>query len=295
MSENGKLPYIPFYYGDFLAKTTHLDGIEKAAYVFCIMHLWQYEFANAMQLQRICKANFGQWRDPQEIWEGIKEFFKTNEEGLYYLTRVNKEREHAVQVGEKRRLAAKKSHEKRKQNTIANELQMQSNCNANAGQMLCNQNQNQNHIELDSLRSSNSVSEHAREEPAHPTPRSFGQTPEQQADRNAPPSLERFLECSQSAAWNYLALTPDQWREIWHEGEMIEWRMIDGSRIQDWKHWALKQAKKLKAAGPAPTPKPGYDRQGKPIPHSQSAEAARAEILRQMKEVQEKRGIHAAV
>ena len=283
MSENGKLPYIPFYYGDFLAKTTHLDGIEKAAYVFCIMHLWQYEFANAMQLQRICKANFGQWRDPQEIWEGIKEFFKTNEEGLYYLTRVNKEREHAVQVGEKRRLAAKKSHEKRKQNAIANELQMQSNCNANAEQMPCNQNQNQNHIELDSLRSSNSVSETQAREVTPTPPQNFGQTPEQLADRNGPPTKERFLDYAKgNAGWTALGLTEADWEAIWLYGVGIEWRMPTGQPISDWKHWGLAQARKQKN-----NPQPAYRPAAKPAAQGFGATpygSARTEILRQMEE-----------
>lgn len=169
----------------------------------------------------------------------------------------------------------------------ANAVQMQSNCNANAEQLLCIQNQNQNQIDLESsLRSLSASNADARAEDPTPTPpaRSFGQTPEQQADRNGPPTKERFLEYAQgNAGWIALGLTAAQWEEIWLYGVGIEWRMPSGQMISDWKHWGIAQGRKAKN-NPRPQPKPAAQGFGS-TPYG----SGREEILRQMRESQAKR------
>lgn len=211
------LPYIPFFYGDFLAKTTHLDGLEKSAYMLCIMHLWQYEYASAMQLQRICKANFGQWRDGNEIWEGIREFFKVNDEGMYYLSRVMRDREKVKQLSEKRRLAAISSHEKRAKKADASAEQLQSKSRANAMHL----NSNKNIINP-------------------PTPLG-GESSEY-------PTKDEFLSYCKVQGDHY-GLTDEEWISIYNDFSFSGWTTLDSlgqtTRIGNWKVLSNKKAKTM--------------------------------------------------
>lgn len=208
------LPYIPFFYGDFLAKTTHLDGLEKSAYMLCIMHLWQYEYASAMQLQRICKANFGQWRDGNEIWEGIREFFKVNDEGMYYLSRVMRDREKVKQLSEKRRLAAISSHEKRAKKADASAEQLQSKSRANAMHLNSN---------------SNSIS---------PLPPLGAEA--------VAPTLDNFLSYCQVSG-GHLGLSDAEWIEMYNNLNFVGWVSPDGKPIASWKHYVIHKGRQVKA------------------------------------------------
>ena len=50
-----KYPWMPLFWGDFLANTMHLSAQEAGAYLFLIAHAWENEGKIPADKVRICR------------------------------------------------------------------------------------------------------------------------------------------------------------------------------------------------------------------------------------------------
>ena len=70
-----KHPWMPLFWGDFLANTMDLSAQEAGAYLFLIAHAWEHDGqipADRIRLARIAHVRADQWN---RVWKGIKKFF----------------------------------------------------------------------------------------------------------------------------------------------------------------------------------------------------------------------------
>jgi len=68
-------PYMPLYVGDYLADTTHLDGVESGAYLHLLMAMWRAGGklpANDDKLAKLTKLTPKQWA---AVKPAVLEFF----------------------------------------------------------------------------------------------------------------------------------------------------------------------------------------------------------------------------
>lgn len=68
-------PYMPLYVGDYLADTTHLDGVASGAYLHLLMAMWRAGGklpANDDKLRRLTKLTPAQW---ERVRDQVMEFF----------------------------------------------------------------------------------------------------------------------------------------------------------------------------------------------------------------------------
>lgn len=274
-----KLAYFSFYPADFVADTQHLTAEQVGAYIRILCFLWQKGQAKETHLKAV---GFGSVNVGLSQWEDVALLLETDG-NVFWSRRLEKERE-----------KCEKKHKAQAENGKMGGRPKKNNPKETHGFSLAldslkptESNHNHNHIDTESsLRSLSASNADAHAEDPTPTPpaRSFGQTPEQQADRNGPPTKERFLEYAQgNAGWIALGLTAAQWEEIWLYGVGIEWRMPSGQMISDWKHWGIAQGRKAKN-NPRPQPKPAAQGFGS-TPYG----SGREEILRQMREHQAKK------
>lgn len=132
-------PWFPFYFADYSAKTEHLTLTEHGAYLLLMGSYYKTGCklsANAMQLQRICRA-FDQV-EVDAMHAILKQFFILD--GDHYIhTRIEDELTKSNEISEKRSKAAKKRY---KIDAIAPAI-----APANAEQ-LHTQSQSQSHITI---------------------------------------------------------------------------------------------------------------------------------------------------
>ena len=149
--------WTPFYWGDYLRDTAHLDLMEHGAYVKLLAHYYSTGRplpANAEQMHRICTAFAPAERDAVD--RVLSEFFHLEEDG-YHNSRADRELAKRDKVSAARRKAAEARHhgkpagkrpaggdggpsgsgkgpapgEQVESKSNANAMQMQSKCNAN--------------------------------------------------------------------------------------------------------------------------------------------------------------------
>ena len=102
-----KLPFMPFWIGDFLGDTAHLNAAETGAYVLLMSHLW----LNATlpdenrKLARITRTTPRQWAAMRQT---IEQFFGPG----WTHARVIAERLRAAEISEKRRAAVGKRRDR---------------------------------------------------------------------------------------------------------------------------------------------------------------------------------------
>ena len=283
-----RLAYFAFYPADFVADTQHLTAEQVGAYIRILCFLWQKGRAKESYLKAV---GFGSVSVSLSEWEDIALLLETDG-FVFWSRRLEKERENSERKHKIKSENGKKGGRPKKPKL--NESYEKPIAFDSLKLNESNHNHNHNHNTEDSLRSS-SVSETQAREATPTPPQNFGQTPEQLADRNGPPSKERFLAYAKgNAGWTALGLTEAEWESIWLYGVGIEWRMPTGQPISDWKHWGLAQARKQKNnPQPAyrPATKSGFDRQGRPIAHSVTIEQAQDEIQRQMNEYLLRKGV----
>jgi uncharacterized protein YdaU (DUF1376 family) len=83
-------PYMPLYVGDYLADTTHLDGLASGAYLHLLMAMWRAGGklpANDDKLRRLTKLTPAQW---ERVRDQVMEFF-TRRGGSLTHKRLSKE------------------------------------------------------------------------------------------------------------------------------------------------------------------------------------------------------------
>ena len=144
--------WTPFYWGDYLRDTAHLDLMEHGAYVKLLAHYYSTGRplpANAEQMHRICTAFAPAERDAVD--RVLSEFFHLEEDG-YHNSRADRELAKRDKVSAARRKAAEARHHGKPAGKRpaggdggpsgsgkgpATGEQVESKCNANAEQMQC--------------------------------------------------------------------------------------------------------------------------------------------------------------
>jgi uncharacterized protein YdaU (DUF1376 family) len=124
-----KYPWMPLFWGDFLANTMHLSAQEAGAYLFLIAHAWEHDGkipAEPVRLARIAHVRQDQWK---KVWHALENFFETTRGGpsigsptdqWYTHGRVMDELHRLGKISNKRTEAAKQKHNKSSANGGAN-------------------------------------------------------------------------------------------------------------------------------------------------------------------------------
>ncbi len=100
--------WMPFYIGDYLADTMHLDAEEHGAYILIMLHYWKNGGRipnDANRLQQIARVKPS--RDSKRIMSTVLQFFEIKE-GFLYHKRIESEMQKAAENSEnnKKRTAA---------------------------------------------------------------------------------------------------------------------------------------------------------------------------------------------
>jgi uncharacterized protein YdaU (DUF1376 family) len=110
-----KYPWMPLFWGDFLANTMHLSAQEAGAYLFLIAHAWEQGGeipGERVRLARIAHVRPDQW---PRVWKVLEQFFvpmhaMTTPNGpllqWYIHRRVTDELQRLGKISSKRKAAA---------------------------------------------------------------------------------------------------------------------------------------------------------------------------------------------
>jgi uncharacterized protein YdaU (DUF1376 family) len=111
-----KYPWMPLFWGDFLANTMHLSAQEAGAYLFLIAHAWEHdgEIPNEpVRRARIAHVRQDQWK---RVWAALENFFETTRDGQAISRtthrRVMDELHRLGKIANKRKEAAVQMHSK---------------------------------------------------------------------------------------------------------------------------------------------------------------------------------------
>jgi uncharacterized protein YdaU (DUF1376 family) len=118
-----KYPWMPLFWGDFLANTMHLSAQEAGAYLFLIAHAWEHDGeipADWIRLARIAHVRQNHWK---RAWKSLEQFFEPLErESLikgYLHKRVLIELHRLGQISNNRKAAALQMHARKGANAYA--------------------------------------------------------------------------------------------------------------------------------------------------------------------------------
>jgi len=121
-----KYPYMPIFWGDFLANTMDLSAQEAGAYLFLIAHAWEHGGeipTQGVRLARIAHVRQDQWK---RTWMTLEKFFELEALGpsISRTThrRVTAELQRLAEISSKRSDAAKQKHSKSSAKGYANGL-----------------------------------------------------------------------------------------------------------------------------------------------------------------------------
>lgn len=108
-----KYPWMPLFWGDFLANTMHLSAQEAGAYLFLIAHAWEHDGKIPVdRLKRVSRISNYNWPKIRAV---LMQFFDTHSESNFWISqRVKEELIHAGKLSNKRKDAALQMHSKRK-------------------------------------------------------------------------------------------------------------------------------------------------------------------------------------
>jgi uncharacterized protein YdaU (DUF1376 family) len=124
-----KYPYMPLFWGDFLANTMDLSAQEAGAYLFLIAHAWEHDGkipSKPVRLARIAHVRQDQWK---KVWDALEHFFETTRGGpsisrtidqWYTHGRVVDELHRLGKISNKRKEAVKQKYNKSSTNGGAN-------------------------------------------------------------------------------------------------------------------------------------------------------------------------------
>jgi uncharacterized protein YdaU (DUF1376 family) len=76
-----KYPWMPLFWGDFLANTMHLSAQEAGAYLFLIAHAWEHDGeipSEPVRQARIAHVRHDQWK---KVWASLEDFFEIARDG----------------------------------------------------------------------------------------------------------------------------------------------------------------------------------------------------------------------
>jgi uncharacterized protein YdaU (DUF1376 family) len=112
-----KYPWMPLFWGDFLANTMHLSAQEAGAYLFLIAHAWEHEGqipADHSRLARIAHVRHEWW---PRVWKVLENFFEPTPSSVTHMcgythVRVTAELHRLGKISSKRKAAAEQMHGK---------------------------------------------------------------------------------------------------------------------------------------------------------------------------------------
>lgn len=109
-----KRPWMPFYVGDYIAKTSHLSTTEHGAYLLLLFHCWANGSipTNDEQLARIVRMNGSDWQNIKSV---VLAFFLPN--GNH--KRISEEIEIASKISSRRRAAGALGGRQKQANRLA--------------------------------------------------------------------------------------------------------------------------------------------------------------------------------
>jgi uncharacterized protein YdaU (DUF1376 family) len=114
-----KYPWMPLFWGDFLANTMHLSAQEAGAYLFLIAHAWEHDGeipGDRVRLARIAHVRQDQWN---KVWSELQKFFEIKAGGpsidrptdqWYTHQRVTAELHRLGKISNNRKAAAEQKH-----------------------------------------------------------------------------------------------------------------------------------------------------------------------------------------
>jgi uncharacterized protein YdaU (DUF1376 family) len=109
-----KYPWMPLFWGDFLANTMDLSAQEAGAYLFLIAHAWEHGGeipSEPVRLARIAHVRLHRWK---RVWLRLEKFFERRDEvplmsgtpQQWYHCRVADELHRLGKISSKRKAAA---------------------------------------------------------------------------------------------------------------------------------------------------------------------------------------------
>src|SRR5262245_8250176 len=128
-----KYPWMPLFWGDFLANTMHLSAQEAGAYLFLIAHAWEHDAKvprDWLRLARIARVRPDQWK---RVWNSLENFFEPCPESsigtssvtliqCYSHPRVADELRRLGKISNERKAAAMQLHSKSSAKGYANDM-----------------------------------------------------------------------------------------------------------------------------------------------------------------------------
>lgn len=111
-----KYPWMPLFWGDFLANTMHLSAQEAGAYLFLIAHAWEHDAkipGDWLRLARIAHVRPSHWK---RTWFALEDYWNpVSKESLdqgYLHPRVRNELDRLGKISNDRKAAAMQLHSK---------------------------------------------------------------------------------------------------------------------------------------------------------------------------------------
>jgi len=111
-----KYPWMPLFWGDFLANTMDLSAQEAGAYLFLIAHAWEHSGeipSEPVRQARIAHVRHDQWK---KVWAVLENFFETTRDGQAIdrpiHRRVTDELQRLGKISRNRKEAAVQMHSK---------------------------------------------------------------------------------------------------------------------------------------------------------------------------------------
>ena len=113
-----KRPWMPFYVGDFVAKTMHLGPTERGIYISLIIYAWQNDGKIPLDNRRLAIISGCDSRLWHQYREAVLQFFDVVDASTAQHRRVCTELQRCKEISSKRKDAAMQMHSSRSTNAV---------------------------------------------------------------------------------------------------------------------------------------------------------------------------------